>query len=72
MFYLVTYVRCRTSRTGAPPAPAMTFPARASTWISVKLRSAAKQALEVRMWQSTPSPAQMRNSQLHEKWLLLN
>ncbi len=52
----------------APPSPAMTLPARGSTWISVTLRSAAKQALEALMWRSTP--AQLRNSQRHEKWLV--
>ncbi len=48
----------------APPAPAMTSPA----WISVKPRSVANQALEARMWQRTP--AQLRNSQRDEKWLV--
>ncbi len=52
---LMTYVRSRTSCT---PAPAMTLQARASTWISVKLRSAAKQALEALMWRHTPATSQ--------------
>ncbi len=54
---LVTY-----AGPAAPPAPAMTSPARASTWISVKLRSAA--------WQHTP--ALLRNSLARLERLLLN
>ena len=46
----------RTSGAGPapPPAPAMTSPGRASTWISLKPRSAAKQALEPLMCRRTP------------------
>ncbi len=54
----------------APPRPAMTLQAQASTWISVKPRSAANQALEERMWQRTPAQLELRNSQQHEKWLV--
>jgi len=60
---LVTYVRRRTSR---PPAPAITSPARASTLISLKPRSAAKQGLEPRMWRSTAD--RWRNSPRLERW----
>ena len=49
-----------------PPAPAMTSPALVSTWISFKPRSAAKQALEARMWRRTP--ALLRNSPRLERW----
>ncbi len=54
----------------APPAPTMTSPAQASTWISVKQRSAANQALEAQMWRRTLAQLELRNSQLHEKWLV--
>ena len=50
----------------APPAPAITSPARASTWISLKPRSAAKQGLEPRMWRSTAD--RWRNSPRLERW----
>ena len=53
---------CRTSGAGpaAPPSPAMTSPDRASTRISLKPRSAAKQALAALMWRRTA--ARLRNS----------
>ena len=53
---------CRTSGAGpaAPPSPAMTSPDRASTRISRKPSSAAKQALVALMWRRTP--ARLRNS----------
>ena len=44
----------------------MTSPARVSTWTSLKPRSAAKQALEARMWRLTP--ARWRNSPRLERW----
>ena len=46
---------CRTSGAGpaAPPPPAMTSPARTSTWISRKPRSAARQGLEQPMCHCT-------------------
>ena len=46
---------CRTSGAGpaAPPPPAMTSPARTSTWISRKPRSAARQGLEAAMCRRT-------------------
>jgi hypothetical protein len=58
----------RTSGAGpaAPPAPAITSPARASTWISLKPRSAAKQGLEQRMWRTTAD--RWRNSPRLERW----
>ncbi len=62
---LVTY-----AGPAAPPAPTMMSPARASTWIPVKLRSAGKQALEARMWQHTL--ARLRNSPVLLERLLLN
>ena len=46
---LVTYVW---PGPAAPPAPAITSPTRASTWISLKPRSAAKQGLE--RWRNSP------------------
>ena len=51
--------------------PATTLQAQASTWISVKPRSAANQALEARMWRRTPAQLELRNSQRHEKWLVV-
>ncbi len=53
---------CSTSGAGsaAPPSPAMTSPDRASTRISLKPRSAAKQALAALMWRRTA--ARLRNS----------
>jgi hypothetical protein len=50
----------------------MTLPAQASTWISVKQRSAANQALEALpgMWRRTLAQLELRNSQQHEKWLV--
>ena len=53
---------CRTSGAGpaAPPSPVMTSPDRASTRISRKPSSAAKQALVALMWRRTP--ARLRNS----------
>ena len=39
-----------------PPAPAMTSPSRALTWISLKPRSAAKQALKALAGQQPASP----------------
>ena len=50
----------------APPAPAITSPARASILISLKPRSAAKQGLEPRMWRSTAD--RWRNSPRLERW----
>ena len=50
----------------APPPPAMTSPGRASTWISLKQRSAAKQGLEPRMWRSTAD--RWRTSPRLERW----
>ena len=50
----------------APPAPAITSPARASILISLKPRSAAKQGLELRMWRSTAD--RWRNSPRLERW----
>ncbi len=57
---VLVYMYCCTVRLSgagpaAPPAPAMTSPGRASTWISFKPRSMAKQAraqatLEALMW----------------------
>jgi hypothetical protein len=70
--YYMTIIRpahwCHTSGAGpaAPPAPAMKSPARASTRISLKQRSSAKQGLEPAMWWRTP--ALLTNSQLLESW----
>ncbi len=50
----------------ARPAPAMTSPGQASTWISLKPRPAAKQTMEARMWRHTP--AQWRKSHQLERW----
>ena len=50
----------------APPAPAITSPARASILISLKPRSAAKQGLEPRMCRSTAD--RWRNSPRLERW----
>ncbi len=69
MIYLgVGDTRKQSTGPAAPPAPSMTSPAGASTRISLKQQSAAKQALVARMWRHTA--ALLRNSLLLERWLV--
>ena len=50
----------------APPPPAMTSPGRASTWISRKPMSAARQDLAAAMWRRTA--ARLRNRPRLDSW----